>query len=87
MSSTPSTAHLGIFHDVSHLHTFDDKTVHGLSGMQTSDDKILQRLSGVQDVSANFKKNSKKLVESFTFCKNKCIFVADFALIESEIGF
>lgn len=36
---------------------------------------------------AESKKISKKLVESFTFCKNKCIFVADFALIESEIGF
>ena len=35
MSSTPSTAHLGIFHDVPHLHTFDDKTVHRIGDVQT----------------------------------------------------
>jgi hypothetical protein len=51
----PNSVTLIISHlkcDLPHLHTFDDKTVHGLSGVQTSDDKILQRLSGVQDVSA-----------------------------------
>ena len=35
MSSTPSTAHLGIFHDLPHLHTFDDKTVQRVIGVQT----------------------------------------------------